>query len=201
MGSFTLTGSNLNAVAAADVKVIFENTITHVKTTVVPTSVTSTSIAVPVPSLEGGYYNVRARLDPVGETNSLDINIQTSVGNTALSMSVKGGRAIITGTGLPAQWPSKMFSLKLLTNTFYDNPVVLSCNTGQIELAIPEGNNNQVSTITLTNPLDQKFTITLTQLNGGTPKLSATTTSPQASGSVSVQLNRTTYGTLNPTSI
>lgn len=136
MGSLTLNGNNFNVIPSADVKVIFENTLTKTKTVVAATSVTATSAVATIPNLQGGYYNVRVRLDPIGETNSLELNMQTSVAATALTGSVKGGRAIITGTGLPAAWPSKMFSIKVLANTFYEDPVVLSATTGQLELSI-----------------------------------------------------------------
>lgn len=66
MGSISLSGANLNVIATADVKVIFENKLNNLKTIVVPTSVAAGSVTVNIPSVPAGYYGVRVRLDPIG---------------------------------------------------------------------------------------------------------------------------------------
>lgn len=52
---------------------------------------TPTSIVFNTPYVQAGTYKVRARLDPIGETNSYAINIQSSLALNSIQGSVMGG--------------------------------------------------------------------------------------------------------------
>lgn len=66
LGVVSLNGNNLNIIPTNQVVVVFLNNITGVETIVTPTNVTATKITFNVPSIEAGFYLVRARLDPYG---------------------------------------------------------------------------------------------------------------------------------------
>lgn len=200
-GSITLSGTNLDLAAAANIQIIFENKLTKAKTIVVPTSVSAVSVSGPFPSVQAGFYSVKVRLDPAGETNSLDVTVRGSVSNTVISSSVKGGKITINGQGLPSEWPSKMFSIKVLTNTFYQSPSVITASATKLELSIPEGVPSQTWVVTISNPVEETFTTTVTQSTSSTPTLNVLTTSPQSAGSLSIDLNRTNLNSINPNSV
>lgn len=156
-----------------------------------------------MPDLQAGFYEVRVRMDPIGETNSLSINVTTTITSSTSTGSVKGGKLTIIGKGLPSEWPSKLFTIKM-TNTFYEDVKVLTSTPTKLELAIPEGINNQVHTVIITNPLQQKLTLTFTQLTSSTPSLTLTTSAPLplSAGIFTFQLTRQSpFATLTPSSI
>lgn len=93
---------NLDAVATANVQVVLINKVTAAKTLVSVNSVTSTQIVFNVPSAQAGIYEVRARLDPIGQTNSYVINIKSSFSTTSYTGSIKGGNLVLVGQGLPS---------------------------------------------------------------------------------------------------
>ncbi len=90
------------------------------------------------------------------------------------------------------------------TNTFYYDVTVLTSTPTKLQLSIPAGINSQVHTVTLTNPLQQKSTLTVTQLSTSTPSLtlSLPSPSPLTPGSYTIQLIRQTpFTALTPSSI
>lgn len=101
-GTITLTGANLDIVPSANVKVVVKNKVTSAKTILTPTSGTSTQIVFNVPALQAGIYEVRARLDPIGETNSFVINVRSTLSTSTYSISTQGGNVILAGQGLPS---------------------------------------------------------------------------------------------------
>jgi hypothetical protein len=54
---------------------------------------------------------------------------------------------------LPSKWPSKLFSLKVLTNSFYETAEVISTSPKKMEIKISEGTGNQAYLLTFKNPL------------------------------------------------
>lgn len=143
----------MDVVPVADVRIIFENKLTREITVVVPGSGSAGGVSGAVPGVQAGYYTVRVRLDPVGDTNSLELTVKAAVSSTAISSSIKGGIVTINGQGLPTEWPSKLFTLKLRTNSFYYTPTIVSASSTKLQLSLPEGVSGQVHSLTLTNPV------------------------------------------------
>lgn len=98
-GTLLITGNRLNAVAGA--KVILENRLTAVITIATVNAVTPTTVNFTLPNVQAGIYWVRVRLDPIGETNSLLLNLSASLNSTAIDASTGGGAFILKGYGLP----------------------------------------------------------------------------------------------------
>lgn len=70
-----------------------------------------------------------------------------------------------------------------------------------MQITVPEGVASKSYSISLKNPTGQSLTATFTQTTAFTPSLQVLNTLPLASGSQTVKLNRTTLGTVNPSSI
>lgn len=98
-GTLFLYGSNLNL--GTTVQVIFENKLTKEKTVLSPVSSSANSINVNIPSIQAGYYKVKVRLDPVGDTNAIEVIVKGAVYATSMSASIKGGKIAVSGLGLP----------------------------------------------------------------------------------------------------
>lgn len=75
--------------------------MTREKIVLSPVSTSGNSISVNVPSIQAGYYKVKARLDPVGDTNAIEVTVKGAVSATSMSISIKGGKIAINGLGLP----------------------------------------------------------------------------------------------------
>ena len=67
----------------SDVRVVLENRLNSEETVLTPSSVTATEIVFSVPAIAAGPYNVRARFDPIGETNSLTLNLKAKFNPTS----------------------------------------------------------------------------------------------------------------------
>lgn len=102
VGSITLYGTNFNLVPANAVQVVIKNTINSVKTIVTATTVQAGSVVFSMPALQAGFYEVKVRMDPIGETNSISINVTTTISSSTSNISVKGGKLTINGQGLPS---------------------------------------------------------------------------------------------------
>lgn len=62
----------------------------------------STSLSVTLPNLESGFYDVRARTDPIGESNALLLTVNLDLKTPTVSqLSTNGGQVAIEGWGLP----------------------------------------------------------------------------------------------------
>lgn len=58
---------------------------------------------VSLPALESGVYAVRARTDPLGESNALMLTVNMNIVTPVVpsTLSVNGGKVKITGSGFP----------------------------------------------------------------------------------------------------
>jgi hypothetical protein len=99
---------------------------------------------------------------------------------------------------LPPTWPSPLFSIKILSNTVYYDPIVVSTSPTKLVLKVGPGFVNQSYSITIINPIKQSFTISFIQYQSATPAINLLTTSPKTMGAQAIQLNRTTFTVINP---
>lgn len=195
-----LTGTKLNATNLTNVQVVLQNKLTGVKTLANVNSATATNINFTVPNVPAGAYLVRARLDPLGETNSLALNLKTFLTSSTLGGSTKGGAIFVNGFGLPSEWPSRLWTLTVTVNSLPVSVTVLSTSPSQLQIQVPEGTSISYS-ITLNNPISQPVTATFTQTSTNTPTLNLLTSSPLASGSQTIQINKVSLATQTPTRI
>lgn len=98
-GTLNLFGTNLNLIASPTV--IFVNKLTREKTTVSAISSSAGGVTVNVPNVKAGYYKVKVRQDPIGDTNAIDVTVKGAVFSTSIPISVKGATVAINGLGLP----------------------------------------------------------------------------------------------------
>jgi hypothetical protein len=94
---------------------VFENLITGEKTLAVVSSESTSSIVVSTPSVEGGYYEVRVRNDPQGESNGFPLDVRTEL-DSAMDASIKGGYITISGEGLPDEKDDALFSVSMMAD-------------------------------------------------------------------------------------
>ena len=87
-----------------------------------------------VPLIQAGFYKIRVRLDPIGETNSLSIVVKSQFNPTSYSGSTEGGFISILGTGLPNSWPAKLFTLSLKKNGLMIDPVIIETSENRLQL-------------------------------------------------------------------
>ena len=189
-GTITLTGTNLDLIAASDVRVVLENKITKEKTVVTPDSVDATTITFTMPSVSAAPYSVRARLDPNGETNSIALNIKAKFNPTSYSGSVEGGHITLTGEGLPTGWPSKLFTIEVSVGGILKDPVVVSSSPTELVLEAPAGSNGVSYSISLIDPIELTSTATFTQSTSSTPSLALSTTTATAGSLTTVSLTQ-----------
>ncbi len=69
------------------------NNATGLTTVLTPNSCNQTTINFTIPSsLEGGFYYVKSRNDPIGESNPIMLQVNSYIGNAISStISVNGG--------------------------------------------------------------------------------------------------------------
>jgi len=78
-GTITLSG---NLLSSSIPEVILTNKATGKVTIVQVDSYTSDRIVFTVPAVEAGQYNVKARVDPIGETNGYLLTVQSRISST-----------------------------------------------------------------------------------------------------------------------
>lgn len=195
-GSVTLTGLNIGS---GSPKVVLTNKDTGVVTLVTPTSFNSTSVGFTVPNVESGSYNVKVRIDPIGETNGLLLTIQASItGVSPSSLSTNGGKVTISGRGLPSAWPNSNFVLKIMSNGKFIQPVVLGASSTALTLSLPSISNSFIFAISITPPVGSVLTASVTGLATATPILTLTSASLTTPGSNNFIFTKPNLATVNP---
>lgn len=124
--------------------------------------------------------------------------MKASLNATAIDGSISGGAIILKGYGLPETWPSKLFTLTVTFNSIPIDVAVFSTNSSVMQVGVPKGIDGSAYTLTLKTPLELSVTATLTQRTNSTPTYSLLSTSPTASGSQLISLNRTTLNGKKP---
>jgi hypothetical protein len=198
-GDLTLTGQRFNL--GSSIKVSLQNKITKAVTVLTPSDSNSTSITVTVSNLESGYYAVRARIDSLGESNSLDLTLNPSKDTLPQSsISVMGGQIIIPGWGFPSTWPNSYYNKLGLTTGSINIPLdFVSLSTTKIVLRIPRGINSKSYTFKLISPTGVTITASFSQSNTNTPTVDLTSTGTIAPNTLStISLNRTVKSTTTP---
>jgi len=90
----TLTGQRFDI--GESVKVSLYNKITKKTIELTPTLSNATSITVTLPNLESGFYDVRARIDPIGESNAILLQANLDLKSPTVSqISINGGQIAI----------------------------------------------------------------------------------------------------------
>lgn len=171
------------------------------KVTIVnPNSASDVSVNFTVPSVEAGFYDVKVRADPIGESNSylLVINAQITAKSPA-SLSTQGGKFTITGTGLPETWPNPYWILTYSKNKLSAQYEVLSTSATSIVFNIPACTDKDLFNATFTTPTNNVVGMTITALAASTPAISLTTAATVAAGINSFSFTQTTLTTSIPT--
>lgn len=109
----------------------------------------------------------------------------------------------LTGLGLPSAWPSRLFTLTIITQDGLPIPLkVLSASTSKLEVAIPEVLGSTTYNISLKSPIDLTTTAQYIQESASTPAVSIATPSAAISpGLQTVTLTKTALTTRIPTSV
>lgn len=196
-GSIVLTGKNLNL--GGSPKIILTNMNTSKVTTVIPTSASDVSVNFTLPNVEAGFYDVKVRADPTGESNSYLLVVYAQIiGKSPASLSTQGGKFTITGTGLPETWPNPNWILTYSKNKFFTQPEVLSTSATSIVFNIPACSDKDLFNATFITPTNNAIGMTLTALAASTPAISLTTSSSVAAGTNSFSFTQTTLTSANP---
>ena len=85
---------------------------------------------------------MKVRVDPYGETNALPLTINTVVWNPDAG-SINGGSIVLTGKGLPEEWPSYLWSIQLVSNGKAQPVDVISTSPTRLELRVNSGTDGQ----------------------------------------------------------
>lgn len=195
-GSITLTGVNL---ALGTPIVVLTNKDTSLATTVTPSSVNATSITFNVPNLETGSYNVKARLDPVGETNAFLLTITPAINaKTPSTFSTNGGRVVLSGYGLPNGWPNINYALKITQNNNVIQPFIFSATPTAFTLILPPSTSGDVFNISLTFPNKGTLSSIITSATANTPVLAITSLPTVSPGNIQFSFSQSNLKTAVP---
>ena len=168
-------------------------------TTVTPTSSSDVSVSFTLPDVEAGFYDVKVRADPIGETNSYILVVYAQIiAKTPASISTQGGKFTITGTGLPETWPNPYWILTYSKNKVFAQFEVLSTSPTAIVFNIPACSDKDLFNATFRSPTNNVIGMTLTALAASTPAISLTTSASAAAGSISFSFTQTTLTTAIP---
>jgi hypothetical protein len=149
-GSIVLNGTNFSLGTPI---VILTNLNTSLATKVTPTGVTATSLTFAVPSVESGQYDVKVRIDPIGETNSYLLVINAAItAKSPSTISVNGGRFVITGSGLPNGWPNINFALTVTQNKVVIQPSIFAATPTSFVVVLPTSTSGDSFSVTLKTP-------------------------------------------------
>jgi hypothetical protein len=99
---------------------------------------------------------------------------------TPSTLSLNGGRVVITGTGLPARWPNSNYALTIKAGNNVVASNVFDTNPTALTLLLPTSSNSY--TITLITPLGSKITKTVLVSSANTPNLTLSSTTTVTSG-------------------
>ena len=109
-----ITGENFDIGSPV---VALTNRLTSVTTEVTPDSASATEVVFEVPNLDAGFYTMRTRVDPNGESNTKILQIGSTLTTSSYDVSTEGGHVSIVGTGFPADdWPNSLFAIDRTSN-------------------------------------------------------------------------------------
>lgn len=195
-GSVTLTGSNFNLGTPV---VVLTHKNTSLVNVVTPTSTTATSITFTMPSVQSGWYDVKVRIDPAGESNGYLLQVTTAITTrTPSTISTSGARVTISGSGLPNGWPNTLYSLRITHNSAIIQPTIFSATPSAFVVALPSSNSGDVFNVSLTTPTGGTLSSVFTSATANTPVLALTSPSTVASGSVSLTFSQSNLRTVVP---
>jgi hypothetical protein len=189
-GNIVLNGTNFNLGTPV---VVLTNKKTGLVTQVTPTSVTASSLSFAVPSVESGKYNVKVRIDPVGETNSylLVITAQITATNPP-TISTNGAKVVISGTGLPNGWPNANYELTIHHNADIVEPVILSATPTAFIVAIPPSTSGDYFIVEFTTPTGSDIYSMFTSVTSYTPVLALTSSASASPGNIQFTFSQST---------
>ncbi len=196
----TLTGKGFD-LGSTSIKVSLLNRLTKKVTEVLATASTAISITITLPNLESGFYAVRARIDPLGESNALNLQVDPRKDSIVQSqISVIGGQVELQGWGFPSSWPNSHYEkLSLSSNKILIPLDFISLSTTKIVLRIPRGFNTKAFEFRLTSPTGISISYTFSQTDTNTPTVdltSAGTITPNVAATIS--LTRTVRAATTP---
>ena len=64
-------------------------------------------------------YSIKLRKS-FGDSNALTTTFKASFSKTSFSIAVNGGKVMLTGVGLPEEWPHALFKTSLTTDVNYE---------------------------------------------------------------------------------
>lgn len=113
--TISINGSNLSP---TNTQIVLNNANTFARTVINPISNDGTTLTFRIPNtIEAGTYQLRARVDPIGESNGVQLNVTMSVSNLAVNkFSREGSTLSISGTCLPSSWPNTNFQMYMKAN-------------------------------------------------------------------------------------
>lgn len=198
-GSITLTGQRFDI--GASTKVSLTNQVTGKIVEVTPSAFNSTSITFTVPVVEAGIYGVKARVDPIGESNGFLLTINMNIaGVSTSSLSVNGGQIKIKGTGFPSSWPNTYYNRLSFTSGTKNLPLkITSMTPDEIVLTVPAGVRGKSYSFSITTPMGVTKSISFTQQTTSTPRVNLTSSATISANTLSlVTLNNTILGSTVP---
>lgn len=195
-GTITLTGANLNLGTPV---VVLTNKKTGLATTVTPTSATATSLVFTVPSVQSGEYNVKVRVDPVGQSNAYLLVVNGAiVTKSPAVISTAGGKYTISGSGLPNGWPNANYALTLTQNKVVIQPSIFYASPTTFVVNIPASVSGEVFNLTLTTPNGLFLNAVVASSTANTPLLTLTTPTTASFGTTSFTFTQTNLKTIAP---
>lgn len=120
------------------------------------------------------------------------------IAKTPASLSTKGGKFTITGTGLPETWPNPNWILIYSKNKIFTQSEVLSTSPTSIVFNIPACSDKDLFNATFITPTASTIGMTLTASSSSTPAISLTTPASVAAGSLSFSFTQTTLTSAVP---
>lgn len=195
-GQITINGSNFDLGTPI---VILTNEETGQVTMVTPTNVIPTSLSFTVPSVESGSYNVKIRIDPIGESNGYLLKVHAGLSSVSpSSISTFGGNVVLSGSGLPYSWPNSNFILKVTQNGALIQPKVFSTAPNAFTLTLPSGNNGDSFAIILTSPSGDSIKASVSAQTASTPILALSSPSSTSAGNIQFTFSQTTLTKATP---
>lgn len=146
---------------------------------------------------------VRARIDPIGESNAIALTINHNIATASgSSYSANGAQVKITGSGFPSTWPNKHYNKISLVTGVKSLPLdIVSMTPTQIVLNLPRAplNSGRTYTFTIVNSMGTSKSIGLSQSASTTPTVNLVSSAIVAPNTVTnVILSRTNMNTTYP---
>jgi len=112
------------------------------------------------------------------------------------TISTEGGDVTIVGAGLPASWPNDNYRLNISSKGVLADAKIISCTPKSLTFTLPKGSDGTSYSFSLTTPLNQVLSTTITQTTTATPTITLTSASSVSTGNNTIVL---TQGNLNNT--